>query len=154
MRVFAVGISLMMSVMVAAGYAAPQVRVPNPAVGQLQLLDATVKPAKAGGSVAVRLVLANPTDTALQLVGASTPLAGQTQLQTYAQNAYGFTQVQPLKSLPIPPKTEVLLLPGVLELQLIGLTTDLQPGLELPLKLIFADGTERTVRLTIEGEPE
>lgn len=127
---------------------------PDPAVMRLEVVDASVAPAKAGGSVAVRMVLANPTPTALRLVGASTPLAGQTLLQTYAPNGQGLMQVQELKGLPLPAKTEVLLLPGVLELQLVGLTADLQPGLELPLKLKFADGTERTVRINVEGTPQ
>lgn len=153
MRGFTVGMMCLMLVAVAQAETAPTV-VPNPASMQLKLLDSSIKPTSAGGSVAVRMVLENPTDQPLRLVGASTPLAGQTQLQTYVQNEYGLTQVQTLKELPLPPKTEVLLLPGVLELQLIGLTTELKPGLELPLKLKFADGTERTVRLKIEGETE
>ncbi|TKW61999.1 MAG: copper chaperone PCu(A)C [Blastochloris viridis] len=153
MRGFAVGVMCLMLVGMAHAEAALTV-VPNPVSMQLKLLDSSIKPTPAGGSVAVRMVLENPTDQPLRLVGASTPLAGQTQLQTYVQNEYGLTQVQTLKELPLPPKTEVLLLPGVLELQLIGLTTELKPGLELPLKLKFADGTERTVRLKIEGETE
>ncbi len=154
MRFFAVCLLGVMSIGGLAQAEAPAVVAPNSAVMQLKVLDSGITPTPAGGSVAVRMVLANPTDTPLRLVGASTPLAGQTQLQTYVQNAYGLTQVQTLKELPIPAKTEVVLLPGVLELQLIGLITELKPGLEVPLKLKFADGTERTVRLSIEGEAE
>ncbi len=152
MRLFAVCLLSCFGLSVSLHAQQVPVAIPNPAVLQLKLLDSGIKPAPAGGSVAVRMVLENPTEQALTLVGASTPLAGQTQLQTYVQNAYGLTQVQTLKELPIPAKTEVVLLPGVLELQLIGLTTELKPGLEVPLKLKFADGTERTVRLKIEGD--
>lgn len=154
MRFFSVSWVICLSLGVVLPASAASAVAPDPAVMKVQVLDASVRQAKAGSSVAVHLVLANPTDTSLRLVGASTPLAGQTQLQTYVQTPEGLTQVQTLKELPIPAKTEVLLLPGVLELQLIGLTTELKPGLELPLKLKFADGTERTVRLNIEGDPQ
>ncbi len=138
---------------VQAAHTNPQAANPqaaNPqAVMQLHIADASVAAAAAGASTPLRALLQNPTSTTLQLVGASTPLAAQTQLQTYVTNAQGLVHIQRLPQLALPAAGQVVLVPGVLELQLIGLKTDLQPGLELPLTLKFDDGTTRTVRIKI-----
>jgi copper(I)-binding protein len=64
----------------------------------------------------------------------------------------GMVQVQNLSSMPLPPKSETVLAPGALELQLVGLTQALKDGLELPLTLKFSDGTVRTLRIEVEGD--
>lgn len=128
------------------------VAAPNPDVMKLDVRDAHVAPRAAGGSVGVSMLITNPTSSTLILVGATSPLAGETALQRYVKDAQGLIQVAPVNSLPLPAHSDTVLAPGAVELQLIGLTTELQAGLELPLTLKFADGTKRVLRVEVEGD--
>lgn len=128
------------------------VAMTDPNVMRLQVRDAHIEPAAAGASAGVSMLVTNPTSTTLVLVGASTPMAGETALQHYVKDAQGLVQVAPLNTLVLKPMSETVIAPGALELQLIGLTSELKKGLELPLTLKFDDGTKRTVRLKVEGE--
>lgn len=126
------------------------VATPNPDAMRVELRDAHVVETPAGGSVAVSSLLVNPTTSPLDLVGVTTPLAGQTMLQHYTKDARGVYQIEPLSHLALPPKSETVLAPGAIELQLVGVTQSLEAGLELPLTLKFADGTQRVVRVKVE----
>lgn len=130
------------ALMVATALAATPMRI--------DLKDAHVVPTEAGGSVAVNALVYNPSPESSSIVGASTPLAGQTVLQRYVQNAQGLVQLQPLERLPLPAKSETVLAPGALELQLVGVTQTLRDGLELPLTLKFEDGTTRVFRIKVQ----
>lgn len=118
---------------------------------QLEVRDAIATAAPAGGSTAVSMLLTNPTSQTMVLTGATTPMAGQTLLQTYVQGPDGYVQIQPMSRLSIPAGKAALLAEGVTEIQLINLTTQLQPGLELPLTLKFEDGATRVIRLQVKG---
>jgi copper(I)-binding protein len=122
----------------------------NPDVFQLRIQSAAVQPTAAGGSVAVSALIINPTSSTLVITGAATPMAGQTLLQRYMKDKNGLVQLVPIEALPLPPHSETVLAPGALELQLVGTTQELQSGLEIPLTIRFAEGTERVVRLHIE----
>ena len=127
---------------------------PSPNVMRVELRDARVEATAAGGSVAVSSLLINPTDSALVLVGITSPIAGQTVLQHYVKDKQGLVQVEMLDSLALPPRSETVLAPGALELQLVGVTQNLDAGLELPLTLKFADGTKRVVRVRVDATKE
>ncbi len=130
------------ALMIAAAVAATPMRV--------DLKEARVAPTEAGGSVALRALVYNPAPEGTAIVGASTPMAGQTVLQRYVQDARGLVQLQPLERLPLPAKSETVLTPGALELQLVGVTQNLQGGLELPLTLKFDNGTTRVFRIKVQ----
>ena len=134
-----------------AGLAEP-VAAQVQALSAVQAKDAHVAETEAGGSVAISLMLVNPTNKVMELVGATAPLAGQTVLQRYVKDKDGLVQLQAINSLPLPPKSETVLAPDALELQMIGLADDLKAGFETPLVLKFSDGTQRTIRLKVEGE--
>lgn len=122
----------------------------SPEVGRVRIEDARVAEAPAGGSVAVSMLLRNPTSSTLVLSGAYTPAASQTVLQRYVKAPGGLVQVEPLAALPLQPGAEVVLAPGAIELQLIGLQQNLRGGLEIPLTLVFGDGTRRLLRIEVE----
>ncbi len=134
-------IAVFPALMIAAAVAATPVRV--------DLKDARVAPTEAGGSIAIRALVYNPSAEPVSIVGASTPLAGQTVLQRYVQGRDDVIQLQALDRLPLPAKSETLLAPGALELQLVGVTQELQGGLELPLTIRFDNGTARTFRIKV-----
>ena len=128
-----------------------------PAVAQIvtkspvQVQDARIAATAAGGSIAVSMMLVNPTSRTVVLVGASAPVAGQTVLQRYVKDRNGLVQLETINSLPLPPMSETVLAPGALELQFVGLTSELVAGLETPLTLRFADGSQKVLRFRVEG---
>lgn len=130
---------------------AGDIQAPSPLAMKVEFKDARVAATPAGGSVAVSMYVVNPNDTALVLVGAATPVAGQTILQRYVQTRDGMVELTPVNRLPLPRMSETVLAPGAMELQLVGLTTALEAGLEMPLTVKFEDGTERVIRLKVEG---
>lgn len=115
----------------------------------LTIYDATVEPANQGESSAVRMVIHNPTKQAVTIVGASSAFAGKVVLQHYVKTA-GVTQLYPLKQLQVPAGADAVVVPFGLELRLMEVTRDLTYGMDVPLTLTFADGSQRTVRLTLE----
>lgn len=119
---------------------------------RVDVRDGYVEPTAAGGSVAVRGLMFNPSPDDVTLTGAESPLAGQTVIQRYERDARGLVQMRVLESLVLPRKSETVLAPGVLELQLIGVTQELKDGVELPLTLTFGDGTKRTYRIDVKGD--
>lgn len=88
-------------------------------------------------------------DVAVTVVGADSPVAGQTLLQAYSSDSLGARQVRVLGKLEIPARGEVSLEPGVKELRLIGLKEDLRAGNELPLFFKTADGKVQALRVVI-----
>lgn len=128
------------------------VSLPPSNVMQLEFHDAAVQAAPLHGSAKVSVLIENPTSSTFELVGASTPMADQTMLQRYIKDSHGILQLDPVSTLKLPPKSQTVIAPGTLELQITGLNYELKPGLEVPFNLKFADGSKRTIRLTIQGE--
>lgn len=118
-------------------------------VPRLELRNGLVTEAKAGGSAAVSGDLFNASDVSITLVGAESPMAGQTLLQEYGTDTIGAKTVKVLSKLEIPAKAEVGLEPGKLELRLVGLNTDLMAGNELPLFFKTAAGQVQAIRVVI-----
>jgi hypothetical protein len=126
--------------------------VASPAVMGVRVSDAHVAPADAGASVAIAMVLTNPGKATVTLTGAASPLAGQTLLRQYVKGADGLYQLRTLEQVDVPPQFDLVLAPGGLELQLVGLTQPLEAGLEIPVTLKFNDGSQRTVRVAVTME--
>lgn len=115
----------------------------------LTFYDATVEPAETGETSAVSMVVHNPTAAMVTVVGASSAFADKVVLQHYVKTA-GVTQMYPLNQLEIPAGADVVMVPFGLELRLMGVTRTLTYGMDVPLTLTFADGSQRTIRLTLE----
>ncbi|RYG61656.1 MAG: copper chaperone PCu(A)C [Alphaproteobacteria bacterium] len=130
------------ALMIAAAVAAAPTRI--------DLKDARVAPTDAGGSVALSALVFNPAPEPVTIVGASSPLAGQTVLQRYVKDSQGLIQLQAIERLPLPGKSETVLAPGAMELQLVGVTQNLEGGLELPLTIKFDNGTSRVFRVRVQ----
>lgn len=116
---------------------------------RLELRNALVTEAKAGSSAAVSGDLYNPSAVSVTVVGADTPLAGQTLLQQYGKDSLGAKTVKVLNRIELPPKGVVALEPGQLELRLVGLNDNLRAGNELPLFFKTAGGNIQALRVVI-----
>ncbi|MCP5405580.1 MAG: copper chaperone PCu(A)C [Pseudomonadaceae bacterium] len=116
----------------------------------LTIYDATATPANKGGSSAVSMVIHNPQDSPATIIGATSPFARKVVLQHYVKQD-GVTQLYPLKSLTVPAHADAAIVPFGLELRLMDVSQDLAYGMDVPLTLTFANGSQRTVRLTLES---
>jgi copper(I)-binding protein len=77
-------------------------------------------------------------------------MAGRVMMQHYVKTN-GVNQIFPLNQLEIPAKADVAIVPFGLEIRLLEATQPLIYGMDVPLTLTFADGSTRTLRLTLEN---
>ena len=112
--------------------------------GGLEVRDAWVEPPAAGrGPGGGFLTLANGSERARRLTGASSPAAGRIEIHR-SWIADGVARMERVDQLRVEPGETLRLEPGGLHLMLFD-----APGLaaadEVPLRLEFADGERRTV---------
>ncbi len=89
---------------------------------------------------AVFMVLTNTGDSPRALVGAESDAAETVELHTHTM-ADGMMQMRRIERIELPAGEPVSLQPGRLHVMLIGLTEQLEPGIEVALTLEFDDGT-------------
>jgi len=116
--------------------------------GELELRDAWVEPPAAGrGPAGGFLTVANGSERAYRLIGASSPAAGRVEIhRSWIED--GVAHMERVKRLAIGPGETLRLEPGGLHLMLFD-----APGLSaanaVALRLEFADGPRRTVRARV-----
>lgn len=110
---------------------------------------ATPAGAKTG---AAYVTVTNKGDAPDKLLGASTPVAGETQLHT-TLNENGVMKMRPLKSIDLKPGASVTLKPGGMHLMLMELRQPLKAGDSFPLALDFekAGKVETVVKVEKAG---
>jgi copper(I)-binding protein len=119
-------------------------------VAQAQALtveSATVAPAAAGASVAIHLVLQN-TGPALELTGASTPLAQRATVRVH-HTEDSVTQILTPNHVTLPASSRVHLQPGGTEVFLLQLKQPLVAGNEFPLLLTLQPSQTLVVRVRV-----
>jgi len=89
---------------------------------------------------AVFMVLTNTGDADRALVAAESAAAETVELHTHTM-ADGMMQMRRIERIELPVGERVVLQPGGLHVMLIGLTEQLEPGMEVPLTLLFDDGS-------------
>ena len=78
------------------------------------------------------------------LVAARTPAAQVVELHTHRMKD-GMMSMRRIDQVDLPAGEKVSLEPGGLHVMLIGLERKLEPGQEIPLTLVFEDGSERPI---------
>ena len=78
------------------------------------------------------------------LVGAESPVAKVVELHTHTMKD-GMMRMRPVDRVDLPAGKKVSLQPGGLHVMLIGLKQKLQPGEEIPITLVFEDGSKAMV---------
>jgi copper(I)-binding protein len=113
-------------------------------------VDPWVKAAEDGMTAAFG-TLTNDTGRDLQLIAASSPAAGMTELhETTSDGSGGMSMQEKEGGFPVPDGGELVLEPGGNHLMLMDLAAPLQPGDEVELVLDFEDGTELRVTATVK----
>ncbi len=115
----------------------------------MTLYDATVEPAPQAATAGVSMVIHNTANTSVTITGASSPLAQKVVMQHYVQRE-GVTQMYPMEQIDIPAQADLTIVPFGLEFRLMNVSRDITYGMDVPLTLTFANGSQRTVRLTVQ----
>jgi len=89
---------------------------------------------------AIYLTLYNTSDKWHQLVNVTSPEAAQIQLHTTVEKE-GVYSMKRLETIDLPPKKAVKLVPGATHIMVIGLSNPLREGDNIPITLIFEDGS-------------
>lgn len=146
---------LFLALLTATGYASPpSLTTPYPLLPpQLTIYDATTALTDKGGSSAVSMVIHNPENHPVTIVRATSPMAARVMMQHYIRQN-GVTQIYPLDQLEIPAKADLTVVPFGLEMRLLETTQPLTYGMDVPLTLTFDNGSQRTIRLTIQNPDE
>jgi copper(I)-binding protein len=84
------------------------------------------------------------------LVSASSSAAARVTLHS-TMNHNGMLHMQQMENLTIPAGGSVSLEPGTTHLMLEDLTSELEPGSQVELVLVFADGEQETIALPVKS---
>lgn len=96
------------------------------------------------------MTLRNTDAQAKVLVSVNSPVAASVTLHS-TMNHDGMLHMQHLDNLSIPANGSVSLEPGGTHLMLEELTMELEPGSEVDLVLVFADGQQETITLPVKS---
>lgn len=127
--------------------------VPAPALAQPVVASAAwVRSTVAGqGTTAAYVELTVQAHEAARLVGASTPLAGATELHQMVMDG-GVMKMRPLPFLELPAGKTVVLRPGSYHLMLLELKRVLRAGEKVPLTLRIEGRDKQLVTLDVQAE--
>ena len=103
---------------------------------------------KVGG---VFFVMRNPSAEPVKLVDARSNVARKTELHTHLMQD-GIARMRQVESIEIPAQGMAPLQRGGDHVMLMGLTAPLAQGASFPLTLVFDDGTEQVVEVTVDNE--
>lgn len=99
------------------------------------------------------MVLHNRGSIAHTLVGAESPAAKVVELHRHTMDG-GLMRMRQVDKIDLPVGQRVQLQPGGLHLMLIDLTQPLVPGKQVPLTLIYQDGSRQTLQAPVRGVEE
>jgi periplasmic copper chaperone A len=94
--------------------------------------------------------LDNSTDTAIKLIGASSPGCGQLMLHQ-SRNVNGVETMAPVQSVEVPAHKSVSFTPGGYHLMCMSPTAKLSPGSSVPITLKFANGRTISADFAVRG---
>ncbi len=139
LKAFTLGLSLFLSAGTTLAGAADAV----------QALDPYVRAMPPGQSVsAAFLGLSNTGEEDHALVAVETPAAMMAEMHEHTM-ADGMMQMRELEKIDLPAGATVELKPGGLHLMLMGLKSQLVPGDQVDITLIYEDGSKATVKAPV-----
>ena len=94
------------------------------------------------------MTLENVSDQDHSLRGAESPSAQAVELHTHTMQD-GMMRMRPVGQVPLPARETVRFEPGGLHLMWIGLAQPLRAGQEVPLTLVFEDGSRLELRVPV-----
>lgn len=101
-------------------------------------------------TTSVYMTLRNTGDTAMEMTGASSPIAAEAMLHT-TMNHNGMLHMQHVMSVSIPAHGELVLESGGLHLMLTGLKQNVAVGTDVEVMLQFSDGSTHQLSLPVRS---
>jgi len=112
--------------------------------------SAWARPADSGATGGAYLTIVNADSVAVELVGASSPVATSVEVHESMQHD-GMSHMMPRTSLPIGARDSVVMAPGGLHVMLNHLLRPLVAGDSVPLTLRFSNGDSVQVRVPVRA---
>ena len=115
----------------------------------LAVTEVWSRPAAAGQTGAVYLLLDNPTSSGDMLLGAASDVAQNVEIHMSAMDANGVMKMTPQERVEVSPRGQVSFKPGGLHVMLIGLRRELKPGDKFAVSLRFEKAGDRTIEAVV-----
>ena len=122
----------------------------NPAFTNIKIEDAYTRATAPGQQVAGGFLKIDNKGNADQLLGASSPAAGEVQLHEMAMDG-NVMKMRQVKDIAVPAGGAVELKPGGLHLMFINVKAPLTAGESVPVKLKFAKAGEVEVKMPVNA---
>uniref|UniRef100_A0A832I2Z1 Copper chaperone PCu(A)C n=1 Tax=Eiseniibacteriota bacterium TaxID=2212470 RepID=A0A832I2Z1_UNCEI len=103
-------------------------------------------------NAAAYMELANLTTRPVDLIGASSPVAGAVELHTVTETA-GRLAMRPVARMTVPARGRLILQSGGPHVMLLGLRAPLPAGAHVPLALVLAGGDTLWIRVPVRDGP-
>ena len=100
---------------------------------------------------AVYFAVANSSDTADRLTGASTDVARSAETHVTTMDSAGVMRMRPVEGIDVPPDGRAELKPGGAHVMLVGLKAPLKAGTRFPLTVTFAKEGPVRVEVAVEA---
>lgn len=126
--------------------AAPAAVAATPAV---VVADAWIRATVPGQSGTGGFMKLTAQHESLELLGFSSPVAGTAELHEMAMEG-DVMRMRPVNALPLPKGQAVALKPGGHHLMLMGLTSPLKAGSQVPIRLIYKDAKGKTLEQAVK----
>lgn len=117
--------------------------------GELQILDAWVRPAGLGGNAAIYFKIVN-TGSDERLLGATTSAAAKVEIHESLMDDSGTVRMQQRTHIELPEGQTIEFKPGGLHLMLMNLSQDLREGDILSVSLAFMNAGEIELDVPIQ----
>lgn len=119
--------------------------------GRLSVREAWARPAAAGATSAIYLIVDNGTAQAERLLSVDTPAAAQAEFHESQMNDQNMMSMQPRESVAIPAGGQVAFAPGGLHVMLVGVTSELKAGDTFSITLHFENAGALPVEVPVQA---
>ncbi len=131
------------------GLASMPIFAAEDAAGSVSVADPYVRAVPPGQrSSAAFMTLRNGSGTELAVVSAESPASKIVELHTHI-NEGGMMRMRQIEKIVVPAQGRTLLKPGGLHVMLIELRQALKAGDEVPVTLVFQDGSRKTIQAPV-----
>lgn len=137
--------ALMSGLALASGLA---VAAPPAAAPAVMVADAWIRATVPGQSGTGGFMKLTAQHESLELLGFSSPMAGTAELHEMAMEG-DVMRMRPVNALPLPKGRAVALKPGGHHLMLMGLSSPLKAGSQVPVRLIYKDARGKTLEQAV-----
>jgi periplasmic copper chaperone A len=119
----------------------------------VEIRDAWVRPAAAGGETAVYFTIANHTKAPVTLTGIQSDWGDASMHQTVVENNGAMAKMMPVSSVEIPAGGQVAFTPGGYHVMIENLKGDLAPGEHVALSIRLEGGKSLSVTAVVQDQP-